>query len=501
MKEDKKSSKLIILAGCLLLLISVVVISVRHFFLLPPVFSETETGILVLKIEGDKQDSVQIHLVNLMNNEINKMGLEVKSINAFVSLQAGFKQAHQQAKDIGLENNAFGVLWGECTDANKFQPRLTIVQDSTFGISIGDQIMSTQKVDEIDLPVEQIQKPIGLINFLNGYYQLTQNKYSKAIPYFEKSLKSSDQTDIVCINLLLYLGLCYHEIFIRDMDKSALNQASKYFNRAIKLNPKKSIGYFDRGNVYFTSRSYDKALSDYNKAISINSDYPSFFNNRGNVFFIKEKYDLALFDYNIAIELNPRFADAFFNRGNVYYKQIQYDLALSDFNAVIEINPIYAAAYLNRGYIYFLKDQFNLALFDYNKSIEMDPKYIEAYKKRAILYEEEGQIQKALSDRNRIIELKPDDYFAYIDRGLIYTNEKQFDRAISDYNNAIDINRKSADAYYCIAFTYHIMGKSKEAISAYKKFIEYSSPKDLDNVKSAMQSIKELEKLNNMPSI
>lgn len=498
MKTGKKSINRTFLVIFILIIIFGVVISVNYFILSPkPIFSKDKSGILVLKIDGDKQDSLQNHYVNSLNKELYDLEISVKSLNSAVTMQTGIKQAYKQTREIGKENNAFLVIWGEQIEPNKFRPRLTVVHDSTYSTSKDTPIMTNQKVNEIDLPVDIIPQSKILKNFVKGYFLFTQQQYSESIPYFERSLQSVDLDKAESINLLLYLGNCHFELFKNDNAQSELDLTLKYLNQVIEINPKNSIVYFNRANVNFTQKNFNKALSDYDKAIKIDQGYSSYYNNRGNIYFLKEKYDLALSDYNHAIELNSKYTDAYFNRGSVNYKQTQYDSALSDFTSAVKINPKLESAFVNRGFIYFLQEQFDLALSDFDSAIKINPIYIEAYKKRATLYEENGQIQKALSDRTKIIELQPNDYFSYIDRGLIYTNEKKFDQAISDYNKSIKLNSKLADAYYCKAFTFHINGKLKEAITAYKKFIQYSSPKDIENVKSAKQSIKELKKLLN----
>jgi len=67
----------------------------------------------------------------------------------------------------------------------------------------------------------------------------------------------------------------------------------------------------DRGHDYFNKGMYDQAISDYTKAIALNPKDAVTYYNRGNAYGQgKGLYDQAISDYRRAIELKPRAADA-----------------------------------------------------------------------------------------------------------------------------------------------------------------------------------------------
>ncbi|WP_429890071.1 tetratricopeptide repeat protein [Gottfriedia acidiceleris] len=66
------------------------------------------------------------------------------------------------------------------------------------------------------------------------------------------------------------------------------------YTKAIELNSKDYILYYNRGLAYYQKQMYDRAIADYNKAIDLNpKDYLSY-NNRGLTFYDQKMYDQAI---------------------------------------------------------------------------------------------------------------------------------------------------------------------------------------------------------------
>jgi tetratricopeptide (TPR) repeat protein len=55
------------------------------------------------------------------------------------------------------------------------------------------------------------------------------------------------------------------------------------FDKAIKINPKSSMAYNNRGLMHSKQRDYKGALADYNKAIEIDPNYGGAYTNRGQL--------------------------------------------------------------------------------------------------------------------------------------------------------------------------------------------------------------------------
>ena len=164
--------------------------------------------------------------------------------------------------------------------------------------------------------------------------------------------------------------------------------------------------WVEKGNKYFLTKEYDKAIEAYTSAIALNPNYDRAYNGLGAAYTKKGQYDRAIEDYNKAILINPNYANAYYNRGLAYYNKGQYDRAIEDYNKAIAINPNYANAYNNRGLAYDKKGQHDRAIENYNKVIAINPNHADAYYNRGVTYLVKlGNKEKGCSDLRKACEL------------------------------------------------------------------------------------------------
>ena len=78
------------------------------------------------------------------------------------------------------------------------------------------------------------------------------------------------------------------------------------YNEAIRLDPRYSSAYHNRGKVWYARKDLDKALADYSEAIRLDPKYSLAYVNRGVAWNAKQELDKALADYGEAIRLNPK---------------------------------------------------------------------------------------------------------------------------------------------------------------------------------------------------
>lgn len=128
----------------------------------------------------------------------------------------------------------------------------------------------------------------------------------------------------------------------------------------------------NRGNAYADQGQHDQAIRDYTKALEINPKHVVAYFNRGNSYCEKGQYDRAINDFTKAFEINPKYGEAYLNRGIAYAKKGQYDRAISYYDKALEINPKHVMTYNNRGLIYLLKlEKTRRGCADFKKACEL----------------------------------------------------------------------------------------------------------------------------------
>ena len=205
---------------------------------------------------------------------------------------------------------------------------------------------------------------------------------------------------------------------------------------------------FEKGEKYFESQEYDKAIDAYCSAISIEPNYESAYFNRAKAYGLKRQFENVINDCNKVVVINQKSAGGYMLRGIAYSKLNQPDNSIKDFSIVISMNSEnVTAAYKNRAFEYTRIKQHDKSIDDYSKAIEKDPNDYEAYELRARVYTLTGDIKAAIDDCTKAIAINPNDSDAFTSRGLAYTAAGIKDEAVKDFRKASDLGDKTADEY------------------------------------------------------
>lgn len=120
---------------------------------------------------------------------------------------------------------------------------------------------------------------------------MARKMYREAVEVYQEG---QPQTAI----LVNKIGIAYHQMM-------QLEQARKYYERAMKLNPKYSEAINNLGTVHYARKSYRRAISCYRKALGVNPNSASIHSNLGTAYFARKNYAKASEEYEKALQLDP----------------------------------------------------------------------------------------------------------------------------------------------------------------------------------------------------
>jgi tetratricopeptide (TPR) repeat protein len=101
-------------------------------------------------------------------------------------------------------------------------------------------------------------------------------------------------------------GIAYHQL-------GDLDNAKKYYERAIKLDKMYAEAHNNLGTVHYSKKSYGNAIKSYERALELTPKSAPVWINLGTAYFARKRYDDALRTYQLALEIDP---EVFERRGS-----------------------------------------------------------------------------------------------------------------------------------------------------------------------------------------
>jgi tetratricopeptide (TPR) repeat protein len=94
------------------------------------------------------------------------------------------------------------------------------------------------------------------------------------------------------------IGIAYHQMMLIDI-------ARRYYERAIKLDPKYPEAINNLGTTYYSKKNYRRAIKLYRRALKLSPESASIYSNLGTAFFGRKNYKKAAEAYQTALSLDP----------------------------------------------------------------------------------------------------------------------------------------------------------------------------------------------------
>jgi tetratricopeptide (TPR) repeat protein len=161
-------------------------------------------------------------------------------------------------------------------------------------------------------------------------------------------------------------------------EKGQMNDAIKYYEKALELKPKNAVVHYNLGSAYHKTGQLEKAITFYERTIQLNPS-PSAYNNLGSALLEKGQIDEGIICYKKALQIDPNYANAYCNMGVAFREKRQIDEVIISFYKTIRLNPNHADAYSNLGSILSNKRQLDESIKNYQAALRLNPNHAEAH--------------------------------------------------------------------------------------------------------------------------
>jgi len=137
-----------------------------------------------------------------------------------------------------------------------------------------------------------------------------------------------------------------------------VEQAARFFEKAIRLNPRYTLAYFHLGTMYYEWSHFQKAIEPLRKAIELNPDMAASYINLGMNYNLAGMYHDAAEVLRQALEIIPDQTQAHYELGFALMQQHRHKEAVKHFRAAVNSNAqnIMAHHFLGYSLVVYLHD-------------------------------------------------------------------------------------------------------------------------------------------------
>jgi adenylate cyclase len=295
---------------------------------------------------------------------------------------------------------------------------------------------------------------------LGDVFAIQSDVAERVAEALKAELLSSEKKDIerrVTENAEAYTLYLKGRYYWNERTRDGTDKAVKYFEEALKLDPKFALAYAGLADCHLVYSDYGwlRPRDGYPKA----KEYAS-----------------------KAIEIDPRLAEAHASLGLFYaYYEWRWDEAEKEFQRAIELKPSYATAYHWYSHLLRIVGRSDEAYEQIKRAATLDPlsRIIGQNLAEDLLLI--GKVAEAIEQAERVIEAYPDYAYVHVYLGFMYYFDSRTDESINEFRKALELSR--GDPLYKANFAYllGLVGRRDEANSIIDELKELSKTTYVDN--------------------
>ena len=262
-----------------------------------------------------------------------------------------------------------------------------------------------------------------------------------------------------------------------------LEEAKKYFERCLELNPNEPDGdvllrwvYSDLGNRKLDEEKNDEAFEYFQKARNLAKDTDDIIATESELAwaydYIKD-FEKAYEHLQTTISLGRDDIWLHSELGFCLGGMNKYEESILEFEKAIELGRDDSWVYAKIGALYKELEKYDKALENYLKGLEADPEDIYIICELAWLYDNiEENCEKGLEYLEKAKNLGRDDIWINSELGWVYNHLRDHKKALSYLEKAKELGRDDEWITFEIGYSLVRLDKIEEGIEQYKKAIE-----------------------------
>lgn len=253
--------------------------------------------------------------------------------------------------------------------------------------------------------------------------------------------------------------------------KGLFSKAESLIREYIKKNGNDPTFLNLLGIVLADQYKFEEAINAYQEALSLNPNFALCLNNLALALKKLGNYEGAKKALERALELEPNFAEAMNNLANLYRELGDFKTAKTLYEKAYSLKPQMLETLVNLAIVTADLGDFNSAIQILIKLLSTNPYFQPARKILGTLLLRIGKFEEAEYNLRLAIVLNPKDASAYAYLGgLMIMIEPGYPKEAEELlKKALTLNPNLSEAFENLGVLYSILGKRKEALSAFEK--------------------------------
>jgi len=192
-----------------------------------------------------------------------------------------------------------------------------------------------------------------------------------------------------------------------ERNRESLEKAIKYFEEAIKRDPRFALAYSGLADSYIVlvdhglprSEVIPKAKEAARKALELDETLAEAHTSLGNILSLQWDWRGAEEEYAKALRSNPNYATAHHWYSLHLLDTGRVDEAMRELKIAEELDPLSPMIHAyGGGWVYVSTRQYDTALAELDKSLELDPNFLPAHLNRISVYLAKSMFKEALAE-------------------------------------------------------------------------------------------------------
>jgi type IV pilus assembly protein PilF len=188
---------------------------------------------------------------------------------------------------------------------------------------------------------------------------------------------------------------------------------------------------YNMGLFYLDSGDPDEAIKYFNNSLVLNPRNYLVFNALGFSYSMKGDLRQSLKFFQKCLEVNPNFTEAHNNIGMIYQEMGFIDKAEEEFKKVLADEKYSSKenAYYNIANLYFIQGKMDKALDNIQKAIQKNIRFAMGYNLKGRILEKQNELSKAIESYERALKIVPGEIIFSFDLAVALFKNSEYSRA------------------------------------------------------------------------